>query len=156
MQKTNANKKDKEKEQNSVHLDALEQYLQELDVRNNNEPPNSRTIEEQLVDLNKELCVYEKMKREPAQTKVLNFWELNKEKFPILSGIALLVQSVSPTEVSVERLFSAFAFILSPSRTALSDKHLDDILLIRENDDLSDFINEQELKKFINNPMNIK
>lgn len=52
---------------------------------------------------------------------------------PELSELAMTILAVPSTQVSVERLFSGLKFILSPYRTNVSSKHLEDQLLVRTN-----------------------
>lgn len=64
---------------------------------------------------------------------ITNFWEENKEKMPDLYKISNVIFGIPPTQVTVERAFSALALILSHLRTRLSDTNLENILLIRLN-----------------------
>lgn len=71
--------------------------------------------------------------KEPLTTSVFNYWQTNVEIKPELYKLAAVIHSVPPTQTTVERAFSAMALILSPLRTRLSDKNLENILLIRLN-----------------------
>lgn len=69
-------------------------------------------------------------------TTIHVYWQksshLNKE----LRELAFIVHSVPPTQTTVERAFSAMALVLRPQRTNLSDKNLQNMLLLRLNPDL--------------------
>lgn len=64
---------------------------------------------------------------------VLMFWEENKNNFPELYKLSLIVMAVPSTQVSVERLFSGLKFVLSPQRSNIKEKHLEEQLLVRTN-----------------------
>lgn len=70
---------------------------------------------------------------EPTKTSIFDYWEKNKTIHRELYEIANVIFAVPPTQTSVERAFSALALILSPLRTRLSEKTLENILLIRLN-----------------------
>lgn len=69
---------------------------------------------------------------------IFEYWENNRIIKPELYNLAMIIHSIPPTQTTVERAFSAMALILSPLRTNLSDKHLEEILLLRLNKDLFD------------------
>lgn len=72
-------------------------------------------------------------KRINYKTDILKFWKSMEETYPELYQLANVVFCVPATQVSVERLFSGLKFVLSPYRTNISSKHLEDQLLIRTN-----------------------
>lgn len=74
----------------------------------------------------------------PIKQKVIEYWEGEKNNNPELHKLAMIVHSVSPTQTTVERAFSAMALILSPLRTCLSDEILENLLIIRLNPELYD------------------
>lgn len=62
-------------------------------------------------------------------------------KFPILAPTALDLISCPMSEVSVERLFSHLAYILSPLRSRLTGDILQDIIFLRVNNRFSSVLN---------------
>lgn len=68
-----------------------------------------------------------------GQMHVSEFWDKNKTKMPELFKLASTIYSVSPTQTTVERAFSALAIVLSARRTRIADDNLENILLIRLN-----------------------
>lgn len=72
----------------------------------------------------------------PMNETVFDYWENNKHAQPELFKLASIIHSVPPTQTTVERAFSAMALILSPLRTNLADKHLENILVVRLNRDI--------------------
>lgn len=71
--------------------------------------------------------------KELRSSSVFDYWRANKDLKPELYNLAVTVHSVPPTQTTVERSFSAMALILSPLRTRLSDKNLENLLLVRLN-----------------------
>lgn len=74
--------------------------------------------------------------RMSLQCKVLDYWNEHKEVHPEMYKLSCVIFAVPATQSSVERAFSAFALILTSRRTPLSDKNLQNILLIRLNRDI--------------------
>lgn len=71
--------------------------------------------------------------REPLITPVLEFWRNNKSSMHELFELSQAVFAIPPTQTSVERAFSSIPIVLTSQRTRLSDKSLQNILLIRAN-----------------------
>ena len=55
-----------------------------------------------------------KMKRVPIETELIKWWNATRFEHGCLFKVAAVVHSVPMTQVTVERLFSTFRFILSP------------------------------------------
>lgn len=64
---------------------------------------------------------------------VLDYWEEKKNFHSQLYPLALAVLSVPATQVSVERIFSALKYVLSPLRHNLLGDAVNDILVIQQN-----------------------
>lgn len=126
----------------------LERFLSSMEaVRTGDATSESESPESNFLKFNKQLDAFEATPREPVKLNVIEYWQQNRVKFPDLFETAMQIFAFSPTQVSVEQLFSCLSFILSPSRTCLSDKHLNDIILIRQNGEMHDIINERDLMK---------
>lgn len=76
---------------------------------------------------------YIENKRLNHKTNILQFWDSKKAIYPELFELSNIILSVPATQVSVERLFSSLKFVLSPYRSNVSAKNLEDQLLIRSN-----------------------
>lgn len=76
---------------------------------------------------------YVDQKRLSHKLDILKFWKQMETSYPELAELAKIIHSVPSTQVSVERLFSGLKFILSPYRTNVSSKNLEDQLLVRTN-----------------------
>ena len=64
------------------------------------------------------------------------FWNFNKNKFPILYQMALKYLSIPATSAPVERLFSYSGYIMRPHKSRFKAEHLNQTTLIRCNFDL--------------------
>lgn len=84
----------------------------------------------------------------PLSASILEYWDSkrNEEDFQILYNLAMAIFAVPPTEVDIERDFSALKFILTDLRHNLSTETLADILTINLNKPLYLEINENELR----------
>lgn len=69
-------------------------------------------------------------------SNIFNYWEQRKTANPELYKLASVVHSVSPSQTSVERGFSAFALVLTHLRSVLGDDILENMLIVRLNGEL--------------------
>lgn len=79
------------------------------------------------------------------------FWETEKNNFPVIYELAAIINAVPPTQTSVERAFSTLGFVFDCRRTRISEEILEHILTIKLNHNLFDEINDEE-RKGIDNP----
>lgn len=93
----------------------------------------SCNIKEKLKSFDEDYYAYKK-----GAQHTIDFWQQPniKKRYPELYQLSVLVNAVPVTQVTVERAFSIVAFILSSRRCKLSEKTLNDILLIRLNKQL--------------------
>lgn len=75
---------------------------------------------------------------------ILEYWEENKFRNPILYKLSQIIYAVPPTQTTVERSFSALPLILTSLRTNISDTNLNNILLIRSNSRLLKELNSKD------------
>lgn len=64
---------------------------------------------------------------------VLDYWYARRFDSPEIYRLAQVALSVPPTEVEVERMFSALALVLTHLRNRLSAETLDEIMIIKMN-----------------------
>lgn len=126
-------------ETNDNDLTSME-YLNELEIflrGKDNEPSlsfNSSTQGSIATRIEAALKLYYRdQKRLSHKLDILKFWKKMETTHPVLAELSKTVYSVPSTQVSVERLFSGLKFILSPYRTSVSSKNLEDQLLVRTN-----------------------
>lgn len=67
---------------------------------------------------------------------LLDYWQSRRFESPLLYKLAQVALSVPPTQVEVERMFSALVLILSHLRNRLSREVLDAIMILKMNLDL--------------------
>lgn len=82
----------------------------------------------------------------PTKDSVLQFWFSVKNEHPELYQLALIIYSVSPTEVQIERDFSKMGYIFNDRRCALIQERLEDIMIINLNPDLFYSVQADEMK----------
>lgn len=76
---------------------------------------------------------------------ILKFWDSKKKSYQLLYEVAMVIFAIAPTQVTIERLFSVFAHIFNDHRTSLSQKLLEDILIICLNQDLFEEVNTADM-----------
>ncbi|XP_050065167.1 zinc finger BED domain-containing protein 4-like [Aphis gossypii] len=140
IQETTPNIEDGQESSNSStdSTDELEKFLQNKDNKNDSVSfdfniPNSQTstIATRIETLLKSYHIDQN--RLNYKVNILQFWKTMEASNPELSQLAKVVFSVPATQVSVERLFSGLKFLLSPYRSNISSKNLENQLLIRTN-----------------------
>lgn len=72
---------------------------------------------------------------ESLKLPLMGYWEANKSK-TVLYKLSQVIFAIPPTQTTVERAFSSLALILTPLRNRLSDENLQNILLVRLNQDI--------------------
>ena len=75
--------------------------------------------EKNVYDILKLLKDYQNESRIDRNEDILKYWEKKKTDLPEFSEVALLLQSLPVTQVSVERAFSSLHYIYNNLRTSL-------------------------------------
>lgn len=83
----------------------------------------------------------------PFKESILKYWQMKKEENPELFKLAEIIFSVPPTEVQIERDFSALNFVFSDRRCNLSNDRLEDIMVIHLNRDLFESVNRSDIEQ---------
>lgn len=81
---------------------------------------------------------YASLREIPLDKTVFNYWIETKSKHVELYELSTITNSVPITQVSVERSFSALAFIFTALRNSLAADTLQNLLLIRLNKNVFD------------------
>lgn len=76
---------------------------------------------------------------------ILDFWNSNKLEYPDLYELAMVILSISPTQVIVERSFSVLSYVFNHLRNRLSDEMLEDISIIALNVELCHEVNQEDI-----------
>lgn len=103
----------------------------------------------QASDANNIALLFEKYENDLPQMRdgdsILAHWEDRKEADPKLYQLASMVNTIPPTQVTVERTFSILGLIYNARRTRLSPDLLERILLINLNKDMVSGINAEDV-----------
>lgn len=83
--------------------------------------------------------------RMKSNMSVLQYWEEKKLENEALYKLAMVVYSIPPTEVQIERDFSKLNFVFSDRRCRLTQERLEDIMIINLNDELFNEVKEEQL-----------
>lgn len=81
----------------------------------------------------------------PLNSSILSYWENMKDEHRELYQIAMVVFSVPPTEVQIERDFSSLDCVFTKRRGNLCNSRLEDIFIIYLNPDLFNVVTEEEI-----------
>lgn len=124
--------------ENVNRLDALEELLAQIENSSIDaiEIPPQLPNESNADKMHRLLEEFNDFPREKPATKVIEFWEANKETKPELYRLSLVVNVISPTQVPTEKSFSILSHVYSPKRYNLKHRLLEDIMLINLNKDL--------------------
>lgn len=95
------------------------------------------------------LDAFEAIDRQHNKSTLTAFWGENKNLHQELYELASIVNSIPPTQATVERSFSIFGYILNCRRSNLSQQILEDILMISLNRHFIDSINERDLQSLM-------
>lgn len=76
---------------------------------------------------------------------ILDFWNSNQLEYPDLHELAMVILSISPTQVIFERSFSVLSYVFNHLRNRLSDEMLEDILIIALNVELFHEVNQDDI-----------
>lgn len=123
---------------------AISQHLDESTVRQQNAHNTSHFDIEMAIEL------FQPEVSMALNSSVLGFWESMKDAESQLHQLAMVVYSVPPTEVQVERDFSGLKFIFTERRCNLKQYRLEDILLIHFNADLFYEVNADQVNEIKN------
>lgn len=121
-----------------VEVDDLDEHLNSIE--GSEQTTEHLSTDDILLKLQKFDVEMNKKKREPKSNNAMDFWVANGHLPPELLEMAKVLFAAACTEVSVERNFSALAFIYNKLRCNLSEENLSDILFVRLNKDIFDEI----------------
>lgn len=131
---------------NDSELDSFEIYLRQGDSSINATTEIYSNIFDRA-DFMKKLEEFdEKSVHINHKSDILRDWNERKADHPELYELACIIYGIPPTQVTVERSFSAMAFVFNPKRAKLGQQMLEDILMIKLNSEVVPSINERDLK----------
>jgi hAT family C-terminal dimerisation region len=142
MKQVKCNKESREQTTLETNSDSEDEFF-ELGINGKSEKSFTKEeISEQILLENiKTLGKQEKIK---MKEDVLEYYETLKTKGLIsddLFDMAMIALSAPATQVSVERAFSAFGLVMTPKRSSLRGKSIDNILMCNLNRNLLNLFN---------------
>lgn len=84
-----------------------------------------------------------------SKMDILEYWDKEKDDNNVLYRLAMVIFSIPPTEVQIERDFSKLNFVFSSRRCNLAEERLNDIMVINLNSDLFHIVKNEELMELI-------
>lgn len=133
----------------------LAEYYAELDKMD--EQCNFMTLQKDGSTNEIELAIHKyeefvKNTRMKSSDSIQKFWDTNKEQFGAeLYKIACTIYAIPPTQVSVERTFSALKFLFTDYRYRLSENMLESLMIVHTNSDMYYLIRDAELNQLKEN-----
>lgn len=133
--------------ENENAVDSFEEYLRMSDETFVMTPVNAIDDGFDRYAFMEMLLKYEQnVTRKHHALSLFEDWETLQAEYPELYQLATIIYAIPPTQVTVERSFSAMAFIFNPKRAQLSQQMLENILTIKLNEELVNKINERDLQ----------
>lgn len=136
-------------DQGTDHENSLEEYFdQQIDIDAQlgiDAQQNRRAEFLETLDHFHRCVMSSKLKVDKTQS-IFDFWERNKLQFPVLYDVACVVNSIPPSQATVERSFSTLKFVFGEQRGNLSQTRLEDILMIKLNGDLAESIDQRDIE----------
>lgn len=89
-----------------------------------------------------------KISLQPRQIFIIDpfeYYEQFRNKDPLLFELATTVLAAPATQVSVERAFSALKILITPQRTNLKKKTIEDVLLVSLNREMISCVNFENM-----------
>lgn len=129
--------------------DSFQKYMAANAAAKENSASTNNTEEViALFNIMEQLDVYERSS--PFhQMDVLAYWESKKTEWPESYELSTFINSIPPTQTTVERMFSLLSFFFTVRRYNLGAKMLQDILTIKLNEGLAREVNENELAELL-------
>lgn len=127
--------------------DDLDMYLSAFFEEDDIPTGVSHTIDESVLSQIKELEIREKVaitdgSDSNAKFNILKYWESQRITSPIIYRLAMVVLAAPSTQVSVERAFSGLKLILTDHRMRLTEKSVENLLVLKLNSDLLENVSE--------------
>lgn len=123
--------------QDSSDVDIIPAPVSKLEARNQQMARASSNREITTIDRQIDNLIFERLS---VNSNVCEYWKSQKSISPDLYKLAQVVLAVPATQVSVERSFSALNLILNNRRTSLSEKTLKEIMFVKLNKSLFNYL----------------
>lgn len=86
-------------------------------------------------------------KQLPMEASVIEYWESVKNEHPQLYKLAMVIFSIPPTEVQIERDFSKLDHVFTNRRCRITAERLEEIMLLNLNPDMFAAVNSEDLNE---------
>lgn len=147
-----------ETETNNTSSGSLESEFDEMDALANHLQRGSRNNVPQHENVHDQNCssdietIIDLYEPNPIglNSNILKHWECVKEEHPELYRIAMVVFSIPPSEVQIERDFSHLDCVFTKRRCSLTQSRLEEIFIIHLNKDLFKTVMNEEVNELIN------
>lgn len=130
----------------SENDNSIDEYFNERINLGIDAEQNRRTEFLQMLDHFHHAVMTSKLKLDKNQS-IFDFWEKTKSLFPVLYDVACVINSIPPSQATVERAFSALKFVFGVHRGRLDQTRLEDIIMIKLNGDLAEPIDRRDIEK---------
>lgn len=123
----------------NIRESSLNDFLEEYFAQTNRTPTDEQTKFLILLDTFHVSLQHEV--RNTTTSNCLEFWENKKSSYPSLYEVACVINSIPPSQATIERGFSILKFIFGEKRTRIDQELLEKILCIKLNAELTKSIN---------------
>lgn len=129
-----------------VSNDSIEEYFSKPNIhQSNTDTSDTRADFMQSMDNFRYSLSHESTKNHDKT--IFEFWESKKELFPALYQVASAINGIPPSQVTVERSFSALSFLYSNKRSRLKQETLEHCLMIKLNAGLALSVHQNDMNE---------
>lgn len=133
-----------------VSTDSIEEYFSKPNTHQSNiDRSDTRADFMQSMDNFRLSLPHESTKNQ--NKTIFEFWESKKELYPALYEVACAINGIPPSQVTVERSFSALSFLYSNKRSSLKQETLEQCLMIKLNAGLALTVHQDEMDELKKN-----
>lgn len=100
----------------------------------------------------KEMAIFETEKISDIKSGVMDFWENNTHKYPLLRALADILHAVPSNQCRTEASFSSLSYIRNKYRMSMLPKNTSNVLLVRLNKDIFYELREERTQEILNTP----
>lgn len=96
------------------------------------------------------LAKYEAVPRANLKDAIMDFWNSNKEQFPLIYRLACIIHAIPAGQCFEERNFSSFSYIRNAKRTKLNPTNVKNILTVRLNKEIFYANKQKKISNILN------
>lgn len=133
----------------TASCDSIEEYFNKPHHQSNIDTSDTRADLMQSMDNFRFSLQHESTKNH--NKTIFEFWESKKEVYPALYEVASVINGIPPSQVTVERSFSALSFLYSNKRSSLKQETLENCLMIKLNAGLALSVHQSDMDELKEN-----